>query len=153
MTIQQRLDEMGITLPSPPKAAGSYVTVKRTENLLFTSGASCFEKGRFKYQGKVGKELTLAEGGDAARITVLNLLSQIKAEIGSLDKVKGIVKLLGFVNSSDDFYEQHVVMNAASDLLAEIFGDSGKHARSAIGVNALPLNVPIEIEIVLELKE
>lgn len=152
MTIRQRLEELGITLPEPPKAAGSYVTVKRTGNLLFTSGSSCFENGKLKYQGRIGKDLTLTEGSDAARITVLNLLSQIEEEIGSLDKVKSIVKLLGFVNSSPDFYEQHVVMNGASDLLTAVFGDNGKHARSAIGVNVLPLNLPIEIEMVLELK-
>lgn len=152
LSAKSKLEKLGITLPNPPKAVGSYVTIKRTGNLIYTSGSGCFENGEIKYHGRLGKEISFEEGCDAARITVLNLLSQIEAEIGSLDNVKQIVKLLGFVNSSPDFFDQHKVLNAASDLLTEIFEDDGKHARSAIGVNVLPMNIPVEIEMIVEIK-
>jgi len=152
-SVKSRFAELAITLPNPATPVGSYVVTKRVGSFVYTSGSSCFEKGKLKYRGRVGKDLTIEEGCDAARLTVLNLLSQVEAEIGSLDSITSIVKLLGFVNSSLDFFDQPKVLNAASDLLVEIFGDRGRHTRSAVGVSVLPMNAPVEIEMIVEVKE
>lgn len=153
MPINKRLHELGIELPEAPKPAGKYVPLKRVGNLVFTSGQDCRKNGVPLYKGKIGSDLTIEEGYDAARKTMINCLAVLKAEIGDLNRVKQFVKLLGFVNSSDGFTEQPSVINGASALLIEIFGEKGKHARSAISSNALPFNIPVEIEMIVELNE
>ncbi|WP_425509539.1 RidA family protein [Virgibacillus ihumii] len=145
---EENITELGIELPSIRPAAGNYISCVRTGNLLFTAG-----QGVDQYHGKLGKELTTEDGYQAARLSMLNLLSIVKNELGELSKIKQFVKLLGMVNSTEDFTEQPKVMNGASDLLGEVFGDIGKHGRSAVGMQQLPNNTAIEIEMILEIKE
>jgi enamine deaminase RidA (YjgF/YER057c/UK114 family) len=153
-TIDQRLIELGIELPEPPNPVGIYVPAQMTGHLLYTSGTGCrIAGGKLLYEGKVGQDLTLEQGQEAARQAAINLLSILKAKLGSLDRISQIVKLLGFVSSAPDFYEQPKVINAASDLFQEVFGERGKHARSAIGTGVLPFNMPVEIEMIVEVKE
>src|SRR5687767_54843 len=150
MSIEHRLQELGIQLPPPARPVASYVPTVQTGNLLFTSGNGPWENGQFKYLGKLGGEISVEQGYDAARLTMLNLLSVINAELGSLDRVERVVKLLGIVASAPGFNRQPEVINGASDLLIEIFGDRGRHARSAIGVNELPFDTPVEIEMIVQ---
>ncbi len=151
MTIDERLAELGIELPDAPKAVGKYVLSVQTGNLLYTSGIGPQRDGQFPYQGHLGAELTIEEGQAAARLCMLNLLSLIRDAVGSLDRVARVVKVLGFVASAPGFGQQPAVMNGASELLIEVFGERGRHARSAIGVNELPLNIAVEIEMIVEL--
>lgn len=153
MSFEMKLKEFGLVLPEPQGPLGSYVTIKRFGSLIYTSGSSCFENGKLKYEGRLGQDLTLEEGYDASKLTILNLLSQIRAEIDSLDNIEQIIKVMGFINSSSDFIEQPLVLNGASDLLVSIFGEHGMHARSAVGVNVLPMNIPVEIEMIVKIKE
>ncbi|KAB2332314.1 RidA family protein [Cytobacillus depressus] len=153
MVIEEKMIELGLTWPKEiPQPMANYVSVRRSGNLLYLSGAGPFVEGKAIYVGRVGREISLEEAYEAARISAVNLLSVIRAEVGSLDRIK-IVKLLGFVNSSEDFYNQPKVINGASDLLVELLGDNGKHARSAIGTSVLPFNIPVEIEIIAEILE
>lgn len=152
-TIEKRLRELNIVIPDAPNPAAVYVPVKRVGNLLYTSGQDCRKDGELIYSGKLGSDLTIEQGYEAARQTMINCIAVIKEEIGDLNKIKQIVKLLGFVNSAPGFVEQPYVMNGASELLEEIFGERGKHARSAIASNELPFNTPIEIEIIVEIIE
>jgi len=152
MKIEKTLEEKGISLPSAPRPVANYVPALRTGNLLFVSGHGPYNDGRIKISGKVGKELTLEEGYQVARNVALNCLATVKDVLGDLDKVKKVVKLLGMVNCTEDFKDQPKVINGASDLLVEIFGDAGKHARSAVGMQALPNNIPVEIEMILEVE-
>lgn len=145
---EQKLEELGLKLPSLRPAVGNYVSFVRTGNLIFTAG-----QGVDQYHGKLGRDLTVEEGYAASRQSMLNLLSVVKLELGELSKVKRVVKLLGFVNSTEDFTDQPKVINGASDLLIEIFGDKGKHARSAVGMAQLPNNTAIEIEMIVEVEE
>jgi enamine deaminase RidA (YjgF/YER057c/UK114 family) len=147
---EARVKALGLQLPPAPKPIASYVTAVRTGNLVFLAGQGPVVDGKPTVTGKLGAELTEEAGYKAARATVLTLLSVLRAEIGSLDKVKRVVKLVGFVSSAPGFNRQPWVVNGASDLLVEVFGDAGKHARSSIGVNELPLNIPVEIELVVE---
>ncbi|WP_369899928.1 RidA family protein [Bacillus manliponensis] len=147
-TPESRLVEMGITLPAVRPAVGNYVSCVRVGDLLFTAG-----QGVDEYHGKLGKEISVEDGYKAARQSMLNLLSVVKQELGELSKVKRIVKILGFVNSTEKFTEQPKVMNGASDLLVEVFGENGKHARSAVGMAQLPNNTTIEIEMIVEIAE
>ncbi|CAM4181160.1 endoribonuclease L-PSP [Bacillus manliponensis] len=147
-TPESRLVEMGITLPAIRPAVGNYVSCVRVGDLLFTAG-----QGVDEYHGKLGKEISVEDGYKAARQSMLNLLSVVKQELGELSKVKRIVKILGFVNSTEQFTEQPKVMNGASDLLVEVFGEKGKHARSAVGMAQLPNNTTIEIEMIVEIAE
>jgi len=153
MSVEKRLEEMGIVIPDVAKPLASYVPAVLTGNHVYTSGQVPLKEGKLRYTGKVGKDLTLEEGVEAARVCVLNALAAVKSIVGSLDRVSRVVKLTGFVACSDDFTDQPKVMNGASDLLGEIFGEAGKHARSALGTNALPLNVPVELELLVEIKE
>ena len=153
MTIEQKLKELGLELPEPPKPVAAYVPAVEANGLLFTSGSGPFEAGKIKYYGKVGSDLTVEEGYQAARLTMLNLLAVVQQALGSLDRVERIVKVLGLVASAPDFNRQPEVMNGASHLLEEVFGEQGRHARSAIGVNELPLNTPVEIEMIVKIKE
>ena len=151
MGAEQKLKELGLFLPPPPKPVANYVPTVKTGNLLFVSGHGPYDDGKTKISGKVGRELTVEEGYQTARNVALNCLASIKATIGDLDKVKRFVKLLGMVNCTDDFKDQPKVINGCSDLLVAIFEDAGKHARSAVGMQALPNQIPVEIEMILEI--
>lgn len=150
--IERRLVELGIKLPVPPKPAAVYLPAKTIGNIVFTSGQDCRVNGVLKYQGKVGSDLTVEEGYDASRQAIINCLAVLKSHIGDLDRITNIVKVLGFVNSADGFVEQPYVINGGSELLEQIFGEIGKHARSAIGTNELPFNTPVEIEMIVEIE-
>lgn len=147
-TPENKLSELGIKLPAIRPAVGNYVSCVKVGNLLFTAG-----QGVDEYHGKLGKDIPIDEGYKAARQSMLNLLSVVRNELGDLNKVKRVVKMLGFVNCTEDFIDQPKVMNGASDLLVDIFGEKGKHARSAVGMAQLPNNTTIEIEMVLEIEE
>ena len=148
---EAQLKERNIILPAPPKPVANYVGCVRTGNLLFVAGHGPGPQGLGK--GKVGKDVSVQEGYQFAREAGLNLLATMRAALGSLDKVKRIVKVLGMVNSAPGFGEQPKVINGFSDLMIEVFGDAGKHARSAVGLAELPFGIPVEIEMIVELKE
>ncbi|WP_408007800.1 RidA family protein [Pseudalkalibacillus sp. A8] len=148
MTPEEKLQSLGFQLKQVRPAAGNYVSHVRVGNLIFTAG-----QGVDEFHGKLGKELTLEEGYDAAQQSMLNLLSVIKYELGNLNKVKRIVKLLGFVNSTEDFTDHPKVINGASDLLVKVFGERGRHARSALGMAQLPNNTSVEIEMIVEVED
>lgn len=152
MTIEERLGELGITLREPRGPQANYVSAVTTGNLVYLSGTGPYHADGGLTTGKLGAERTLEEGYEAARLTMLALLSNLRAEIGSLDRVKRVVKLLGMVNSTPDFNRQPEVINGASDLLVEIFGDAGRHARSAVGMAALPRDISVEIEMIVEIE-
>lgn len=149
--IEEKLKEMGITLPAAPEPAAVYVPAMTTGNLVYTSGNDCRVNGKLLYEGKLGKDLTIEQGQEASRQTMINLLAVLKAHLGDLDQIKKVVKLLAFVNSSPGFVEHPYVINGASELLEEVFGENGKHARSAIGTSELPFNIPVEIEMIVEI--
>jgi len=150
--IEEKLESIGIKLPNPPTPAGSYVPVIRTGNLLFISGQIPMEDGKVIFTGKVSDN-NLETAQKSARMCAINILAQIKRELGSLDKVTRIVKLSGFVNSMPDFTQHPKIINPASDLLFEIFGEKGKHARVAVGVACLPLDSMTEIDAIVEFSE
>jgi enamine deaminase RidA (YjgF/YER057c/UK114 family) len=150
MKIEARLEHLGLQLPEPPKPVGAYLTAQQAGDLLFLSGTTCYINGSLLYTGRVGRELSLEQGYAAARQTLLNLLSVARAELGDLDRVERIIKINGYVNSAPDFDRQPEVINGASDLLVSIFGERGRHVRTSIGVNILPGNIPVEIEMVLQ---
>jgi enamine deaminase RidA (YjgF/YER057c/UK114 family) len=151
-TIEKRLAELGVTLPAAAAPAASYVTVVQTGNLLFTAGQLPIRDGALTVKGLVGHEVDVATGAEAARLCAINIIAQLKAAIGDLDKVKRFVKLTCFVASAPGFAEQHLVANGASDFIGEVFGEKGKHARSAVGMAALPLDAPVEIEAIVEIE-
>jgi enamine deaminase RidA (YjgF/YER057c/UK114 family) len=152
MTIERRLEELGITLPPAPEPVASYVPFQRVGNLLFVSGQGPKRDGIFVYQGKVGRDRTEEEGYGAAEICALNALAVVAAAAGSLDSVHRIIKLLGWVACVPEFERHPFVMNGASDLMTRVFGDAGRHARSAVGANALPFNITVEVEMIVELR-
>lgn len=152
MEIEAKLKELGFTLPEPPEPVAVYLPAVQVGDLLFLSGTTCYADGEFLYTGRVGAELTLEEGYAAAQQTALNLLSVIKATLGDLDRVARVVKLNGYVNSAPEFDRQPEVINSASELLEEIFGERGKHARTALGVSALPAHIPVEIELIVQVR-
>lgn len=153
MKVEAKIEELGLTLPAAPTPMANYVTCRRVGNLLYFSGAGPFEEGKPVVFGKVGTELTQEEGYQAARLAGLNLIAQLKKEIGDLDNVKQFVKVQAFVASAPDFFAQPAVMNGTSDLFAEVFGEAGKHTRTAVAVPQLPFNIPIEVEMIVEVKE
>jgi len=150
--IEKKLQDMGIIIPDVPKPAASYIPAIQTGKLVYTSGQGCKKDGIPVYKGKLGKDLTIEEGYDAAKISIVNCLAVLKGHLGSLDKVKRVVKLLGFVASVPEFDQQPSVINGASDLLIKVFGEKGRHARSAIGTNVLPSGMPVEIEMIVEVE-
>ncbi|MEM3506535.1 MAG: RidA family protein [Candidatus Bathyarchaeia archaeon] len=152
MSIESKLESLGLKLPGVPKPLGAYVPAVRIGDILFTSGQGPILEGKIKYQGKVGKDLTLEEGYEAAKLCALNCLSAIKIEIGSLDKIERIIKLVGFVNSAQGFAKQSLVINGASDLLYNLFGKKGKHVRVSVGVSELPNNMAVELELMVKIK-
>lgn len=151
MSINRKLAELGLTLPAVPAPVAAYVNCVRSGNLLFLSGGLPIDGDR-KILGKVPSEVSVEEAKEGARMIVLNRLAVIQDEIGSLDKVRQIVALNGFVNSDPDFHGHPQVINGASELLVEIFGERGKHSRTALGAAALPLNVAVEINLVVEVE-
>ena len=150
--IEERLQSLSISLPIPPKPAGSYIPVVVSNSLAFVSGQIPIQNGRVVYSGKVPTKQSLEEAQKAAKLCVINALAQLKTELGNLDKIKKIVKLSGFVNSTPEFSEHPKVINTASDLLHEIFGENGKHSRIAIGVNSLPLDSTVELDLLVEIQ-
>ena len=154
MTIEDRLKELGIELPSPQSPAANYVPAVRTGNLLYLAGVGPAKReDGTTPTGKVGAELTKEEGYEAARLVCMNILSRLRAELGDLDRVVRVVKLLGMVNATEDFTEHPAVINGCSDLLVEVFGERGKHARSAVGMQSLPFGIPVEIEAIVEVAD
>lgn len=152
--IEKRLAKMGIKLPSPPSPIATYVPAVRTGNLLYLSGVGPTSRPDGTIPtGKLGRDLDVAEGYEAARLTGLNILARLKNELGDLDRVVRVVKALSMVNSTSDFLESPEVTNGFSDLMVEVFGKKGRHARSAVGMNALPKNMPVEIEIIAEVSD
>ena len=153
MSAESRIKELGLTLPQPPKPLGNYVPGVRVGNLLFLSGHGPVRvNGVPTARGKVGRDLSLEDGYKVAREVGLNLLGSAKTLLGSLDKVKRVVKVLGMVNSAEGFGDQPKVINGFSDLMVEVFGDNGRHARSAVGMAELPMGIPVEIEMILEVE-
>lgn len=151
MMIEDKLASLGITLPSPPAPAGSYVPVVVSHSLAFVAGQIPAEGGKVKFRGKVGRDLSIEAGQQAARLCTINALAQLKAVLGSLDRVSRVVKVTGFVNCEPSFVDQPKVINGASDLLVQVFGENGKHARVAVGVSSLPLDSAVEVEFIVEL--
>lgn len=151
MQIESRLKELNIRLAELPKPLGSYVPCVQTGNLLFLSGVLPLRDGKLMRTGKVGATITLEEAQEDARQIAINMLSILKMHLGDLDRVKRCVKVNGFVASSTEFIDQPKVVNGCSDLLAEVFGEAGRHARAAVGVAALPLDAPVEIDFVVEI--
>ncbi|HEX2851766.1 MAG TPA: RidA family protein [Opitutaceae bacterium] len=152
MNPESKLAELGLALPNPPAAAGSYVPTVRTGNLLYCAGTICLLDGKMTHTGQVGKEQTVETGKKSAEIAALNTLANIKAAVGSLDRVARIVMVNGFVNAIDGFADSPAVINGASDLFVKIFGEAGKHARAAVAVNGLPRGSTTEVQVVVELK-
>jgi len=150
---ESRLKDMGIELRIPGTPTANFVLAVQVGNLVFLSGhGPVMSDGEFM-KGKVGSEIEMEQAQEAARLTGISLLSSLKAEIGSLSRVKRIVKVLGMVNAVPDYTQHSIVMNGFSDFMVEVFGEGGKHARSAVGMGSLPHNIPIEIEMIVELKE
>ncbi|MBA7532233.1 hypothetical protein ES705_24459 [subsurface metagenome] len=150
--IEKKLRAMGIIIPDVPKPVASYVPCVQTGKLVYASGQGCKKDGIPVYKGKLGENLSVEEGYEAAKISIINCLAILRGHLGSLDRVKKVVKLLGFVASVPEFVHQPNVINGASDLLIKIFGEKGRHARSAIGTNVLPSNMPVEIEMIVEVE-
>ena len=147
---EQRLAELGLTLPSDSPPLAAYVPAVRSGNLVFTSGQLPRLDGELLAAGKVGAEVTPERAAELARVCVLNALAAVKAEVGDLSAVRRVVKVVGFVASAPDFTGQPTVVNGASELLGDVFGAAGQHARSAVGVAVLPLDAPVEVELVVE---
>jgi enamine deaminase RidA (YjgF/YER057c/UK114 family) len=149
-SFEQALTHLGIALPAPPKPVATYIPAVRAGRLLFLSGVIPFQDGKLALVGKVGKDLGVEQGYEAARIALLNALAIVRGELGTLDRVKRCVRMVGYVASAEGFVQQPAVINGASDLLVKIFGEAGRHARVAIGAAELPLNAPVELELILE---
>ena len=150
---EAKLKEKGIVLTTPGKPVANYVNAVRVGNLLFLAGKGPTKPDGSNITGKVGKDLTIEQGYEAAKLVAINHLAVLKAELGDLNKVKRIVKVLGMVNCTEDFKDQPKVINGYSDLMVEIFGDKGKHARSAVGMGSLPMNIAVEVEVIVEIEE
>lgn len=149
-SVEKKLAELGITLPTPTPPVANYVPVVKTGNLLFISGQLSIDTSGQLLAGKLGGGVDIATGQVAAKACAINLLAQTKAAIGDLDKVVRIVKLVAFVNSNPDFVDQPKVVNGCSDFLVDVLGDKGRHARSAVGIAALPMNAAVEVEAIIE---
>jgi enamine deaminase RidA (YjgF/YER057c/UK114 family) len=150
MPVEAKLRELGLELPPPPRPAANYVGAVQTGHLLFVSGHGPTKDGKFIYLGKIGKDLSIEQGYEAARLIALNCLASAKTVLGDLDRITRVVKILGMVNCTEDFGEQPKVINGASDLLVQILGDAGRHARSAVGMQSLPFGMAVEIEMIFE---
>lgn len=151
MDVYENLEKRNLSLPLPPPEGGIYTKVKQVGNILYVSGQGPTFEGKPLYTGKVGGEISLEEGQEAARVCAMNIMSCLQEYLGDLNRVKNVVKLLAFVASAEGFGDQPKVINAASGLFEDIFEEKGKHARSAIGTNELPANIPVEIEAIIEI--
>ena len=151
--VEAKLEALGLTLPSPPAPVANYVRAVTVGNVVYLSGHGPSRDGAFAFQGKVGAEKTVEEGYQAAQLVMLNCLSSLKQEIGDLDRVERIVKLLGMVNCTEDFGHHPEVINGASDLLVQLYGERGRHARSAVGMQSLPRGITVEIEMIVQLRD
>lgn len=149
---EQKLKDLGITLPTPKEPVANYVNVVQAGNLLFLAGKGPSRPDGTDVTGKLGSELTVEQGYEAARLVAINHIAVLKAHLGDLGKVKRIVKVLGMVNSHSDFTNQPKVMNGYSDLMVAVFGERGKHARSSVGMNALPNNIAVEVEVIVQVE-
>jgi enamine deaminase RidA (YjgF/YER057c/UK114 family) len=153
--IEEKILALGIELPNAPQSAGSYVQVAITGNLVFVSGQIPVEPGsipmQVKFKGKVGKDISLEEGQEAARLCTINALAQLKSTLGSLEKIRKFVKVSGFVNCDASFMDHPQVINGASDFILQLFGEKGRHSRSAIGASSLPLDSAVEIDFIVEI--
>ncbi|WP_309398299.1 RidA family protein [Cerasicoccus maritimus] len=152
MSIEARLTELGYELPAAPAPAGSYVPFVRVGNILHLAGAICLQKGEMTHTGKVGKLRDIKYGQDAAAVCVLNSLAVVKSAVGSLDAIKQVVMVNGFVNADEGFTDSPAVINGASDLLVSLLGDKGKHARAAVAVSGLPKDTTVEIQMIVEVE-
>lgn len=151
--IDQKINDLGYELSGAPAPLAEYIPAIQSGQIIFTAGQIPMEKGSLKYSGKVGKDLTIDEAKKAAELCAVNGLRVIKNLIGDLDKIERVIKVTVFVNSSDGFTDQPKVANGASKLLFEIFGEKGRHVRSAVGVNELPINAAVEVELMVQLKD
>lgn len=152
VNFETQLKEKGIVLPAAPKPVANYVPAVQAGELLFTSGVLPMKEGKLAYEGKLGKDLTVEQGQEAARLALLNALAVVKQETGSLDRIVRVIRLTGHVASAPGFVQQPTVLNGASDLLVAIFGEAGRHTRAALGAAELPLNSPIELELIVQIR-
>lgn len=150
MSYEKRLKEIGLELPAPPKPVANYIPVVRAGDLLFLSGVLPSRDGQLIMTGKLGQDLSIEQGMEAAKAAIVNALAIVRAEAGSLDRVKRIVKMVGHIGSAPGFTDQPQVLNGASDLLVQIFGEAGRHARVAVGAAELPRRAPVEIELIVQ---
>ncbi|MER3422178.1 MAG: hypothetical protein C4293_02030 [Nitrospiraceae bacterium] len=150
MSFETRLAELGIVLPSLPKPVATYVPAAQVGDLLFLSGMIPFRDGKLAMEGKLGKDVTVEQGYEMARIALLNALSVVRHQVGTLDRVRRVARMVGYVASAEGFVQQPAVIDGASDLLVAVFGDAGQHARVALGAAELPLNAPVEIELIIQ---
>ena len=150
--VEQKLTQLGLVLPETPKPVAAYIPAKQAGNLIFTAGQLPMVNGELISKGLLGQDVEIEEANKAARICTLNALAAIKGVVGDLDRIKQIVRVVGYVASVPTFTQQPAVVNGASELLLEIFGESGKHARSAVGMAVLPLNASVEIELIVEVE-
>jgi len=149
LSYEEHAKSIGVTIPQPATPVGAYVPAVRDGRLLFTAGQGPLKEGIPVFRGKVGQDLTVEQGYEAARLATLNCLAAAKSVLGTLDQIERVVKVNGYVNSAPVFTDQAKVMNGASDLLGQIFGEKGRHARTSVGVNELPMNIAVEVELVL----
>ena len=150
--VERKLQAMGLTLPSAPAPVANYVRAVQPGDLVFLSGHGPTRDGAWAYRGKLGREFSVAEGYEAAKLVMLNCLASLKEAVGDLDRVRRVVKLLGMVNGTPDFTRHPEVVNGASDLLVALYGDRGRHARSAVGMVGLPFDIPVEIEMIVQVQ-
>lgn len=150
MSFEKRLIDLDIALPAPPRPVATYIPAVLAGDLLFLSGVIPFREGKLALEGKLGRDLTVEQGYEAARIALLNGLAIVRSELGTLDRIRKVVRLVGHVASAEGFVQQPAVINGASDLLVKIFDEAGRHARVAVGAAELPLNAPVELELILQ---
>lgn len=153
MSTEERLDQLGLRLPKPYSPVGAYLSAVLTGKLLFVSGHGPMDDGQVAYRGKLGGELDIDGGYEAARLAALNCLATVKSAVGSLDRVRRVVKVVGYVAGVEGFVDHPKVINGASDVFEKVFGEAGRHARSAVGVLELPFGIPVEIETIVEIEE
>lgn len=153
LNVEQKLADLEITLPDAPKSSGNYLLLNQVDDLLYISGITCKYNGEISHKGKVGKDLSVEEGYEASKITTLNHLRLIKDYLGGFEKINKIVKVVGYVNCEEGFTNIPSVINGTSDLLIELFGEKGKHARCAVGVASLPGNAAVETDMIVQLNK
>ena len=149
--VEEKLSELGIKIPDVPTPLGSYKPASITGNLIFISGQLPLSEGRLLFEGKLGGDVTVEQGMQAARASSINALAAMSKELGGLDRIKKIIKVTGYIASAPGFHGQANVLNGASDLFFQVFGESGRHARAAVGVAELPMNAPVEVELIAEI--